>query len=84
MNNDISRADKVKLDILEIIKDYSGFCPLLENSWHGSHKEIKISGNDVYKIMRQNGINWYQLEDLLKIFKQEGLIIKYESINPAM
>lgn len=84
MNDEISQANKIKLAILEIIKNDSDLAPLQEDRFGGPYKQVKISGDRVFQIMRQNGIDWYMLENILKTFEQEGLIIKYQSINPAM
>ncbi|MFZ3029820.1 MAG: hypothetical protein WA095_02385, partial [Minisyncoccia bacterium] len=76
---ELSPADKKKLFILEKLKEDWDLAPK-----DGRQVQLKISGDQVYEWMMELGINYYSLENILLGFKKEGLIIKYESINPAM
>lgn|GEM_PF-5237131 len=73
-DNTLSKVDKIKLNILDKIKENHDFNPNI--------KEIKISGTEVFLLMKKNGIKWYQLEPILKDFKQKELINNYKSVNP--
>jgi len=76
---ELSSADKKKLFILEKLKEEWDLAP------HNTDPvKIKIAGNRVHRWMNEVGIDYYQLTTILMSFEVEDLIIKHESINPAM
>ncbi len=76
---DISSADNKKLIVLEFLKEEWDLSP--KNS---GDVLIKISGERAAMLMRMTGLDYYQLDRVLESFKEDGLIMRHEFINPAM
>ncbi len=72
----LSAADQKKLFILEKLKEEWALTP--------SAGETKISTKKYHSWMRECGItDWYELENVLKLLKQEGLIAQFRIIGAA-
>ncbi len=81
----LSAADKKKLFILEKLKEEWDLTPK-NNSEKVTIQtgETKISSQKFNSWMRESGItDWYELENILNILKQEGLISKFKIIGAS-
>lgn len=76
---ELSAAEKKKLAVLEKLKEEWDLAPK-----NAKQIELKISGDRAYEWMVELGIDYDQLRNILLSFKEENLIINFESINPAM
>jgi hypothetical protein len=72
----LSAADQKKLFILEKLKEEWALTP--------NTGETKISTQKYHSWMRECGItDWYELENILKLLEQAGLISKFRIIGAA-
>lgn len=72
----LSAADQKKLFILEKLKAEWDLTP--------DAGATKISNQKYHSWMRECGItDWYELENILNILKQEGLIVSFRNIGAA-
>lgn len=72
----LSTADQKKLLILERLKEEWDLTP--------NAGETKVSYQKFHTWMKECGItDWYELENVLKLLKQEGLITKFQNIGAA-
>lgn len=72
----LSTADQKKLLILEKLKEEWDLTP--------NAGETKVSYQKFHTWMKECGItDWYELENILKLLKQEGLITKFQIIGAA-
>ena len=76
---ELSLAEKKKLFVLEKLKEEWDLAPK-----NIGQIEIRISGRRAYGLMAEIGIDYFQLESILRGFKAENLIVDHKSINPAM
>lgn len=72
----LSIADQKKLFILEKLKEEWALTPRAS--------ETKISDKKYHSWMREGGIkDWYEVENILRLLMQEGLIIKFKIIGAS-
>lgn len=79
--NTLSIADKKKLFILERLREEWDITPKSNNNPNYSYysRETKLAHNKYWSWMKQCGINdWYEMENILKILQQDGLIFRFE------
>ena len=90
----LSTADKKKLFILEKLKEEWDLTPknnsdkVMVQTGIGTHLvqagETKISSQKFNSWMKESGItDWFELENILNILKQEGLISKFKIIGAS-
>lgn len=79
--NTLSIADKKKLYILEQLREEWDITPKSNNDRAYSYysKETKLAHSKYWSWMKQCGINdWYEMENILNILQQDGLIFRFE------
>lgn len=93
--NNLSIADRKKLFILEKLKEEWDLTPK-NNSDHVTIQtgigtdlvqagETTISNQKFLSWISEGGIgDWHELENILNILKQEGLILKFQNLNEAV
>ncbi len=80
--NTLSVADKKKLFILDRLREEWDLTPKSNSDPNYSYysRETKLAHDKYWSWMKQCGINdWYEMENILKILQQDGLIFRFET-----